>query len=59
VDECKPLPAPPAAAAKALRQFLTMPYAVLRWITVSPARQGLTFVHVRAQLEQLQDTLMS
>jgi len=46
VDECKPLPMGSLAKAEVLPPIAA---AVRAW-------QGLTLIHVRAQLEQLQDT---
>jgi hypothetical protein len=48
VSECKPLPTTTCGDTRSTSTTLQ-----------STAHQGLTLVHVRAQLEQLQDTFMS
>jgi hypothetical protein len=62
VEECKPLPVLRTAevttsAAVPLDQYAVDPSASPA--CMSAATQGLTLVHVRAQLEQLRDTFMS
>jgi hypothetical protein len=57
VDNCKPLPMTTQvyASSPVVMAIIspTRPFVLIVAVT-----QGLTFVHVRAQLEQLQDTFM-